>query len=266
MTKLIDFFSEVRRARGVSANLRSFLRLTLDLLLYRRPFLDLIPRRYRNRERTIKLRGDVIVTYRLNKGDIWSLREVWLWECYRFPADVPVHRILDLGANIGLASLWLTTQYRATSVVAVEPALDNAKLARRNLEQNRIRNVVIDAAAGSRDGSIGFISNPDSNLGMADYAASGPVQLVSMKTVLQKYCNGEQIDLLKMDIEGGEHDLLSSNLEWLQRVNAIIVEFHPGKNGYSGLIDTLQREGFRYLPADSVFANNMDSFVRGPAQ
>src|SRR5437870_1905392 len=107
MHALFGIFGEIIRAAKVTADLRSWARVATDLLLARRPLIDLIPRNWINKERSIRLRGGIKLTYRLNKGDIWSLREVWLFDCYRFPADIHPEYVLDLGANIGMTSVWL---------------------------------------------------------------------------------------------------------------------------------------------------------------
>ncbi len=44
----------------------------------------------------------------------------------------------------------------------------------------------------------------------------------------------ETIDLLKMDIEGGEQALLTGDTAWLSSVNAIVAEFHPSVVDYAG--------------------------------
>src|SRR5437870_1736500 len=108
---LFGILDEIMRAARVCANITSFIRLSVDLLLCRRPLLGLIPTKLMNKERSIQMRGGIKLTYRLNKGDIWSLREIWLFECYKFPADIHPQRILDLGANIGLTSVWLANRY-----------------------------------------------------------------------------------------------------------------------------------------------------------
>jgi FkbM family methyltransferase len=261
----LGILGEIRRAARVCGNLKSFLRLSLDLLLCRRRLLDLIPAKLMNKERTVRLSGGITLTYRLNKGDIWSLREIWLFDCYEFPADIHPQRILDLGANIGLTSVWLATRYRTKKLVAVEPVTSNETLARRNLKQNNLDAVVIPAAIGCKDGSVTFIEQRESTFGKADYAASGATRLISMSTLLDTYWDEGRIDLVKLDIEGGEQELLSSNLEWLQRVDAIIAEFHPDCVDYPALVAKLQQHGFRYIPANSVFRNNMDSFIREPS-
>ena len=258
----LGILDEIRRAARLCADINSFLRLSLDLLLCRRPLLGLIPAKLMNKERAVSLHGGITLRYRLNKGDIWSLREVWLFDCYEFPADIHPQRILDLGANIGLTSVWLATRYRAKKLMAVEPVASNETTARRNLSQNNLDAVVIHAAVGCKDGSVIFVEHPESTFGKADYTASGATRLMSMNTLLANYWNDGRIDLLKLDIEGGEQELLSSNLEWLQRVDAIIAEFHPDCVDYPGLVAKLQQQGFRYIPANSVFRNNMDSFIR----
>ena len=76
----------------------------------------------------LRLRGGVTITYRFNKGDIWSVREVWLFECYRPPFEIAIDHVLDLGANIGLTSLWLAKRYGCGRIIAVEPSAANARL------------------------------------------------------------------------------------------------------------------------------------------
>jgi FkbM family methyltransferase len=262
--KISGFCEEIRRAAHLTVDLRSLARLSFDLLLYRHPFIDIIPRKWMNKERSIRIRDGITLTYRLNKGDIWSLREVWLFECYKFPANIHPEWVLDLGANIGMTSVWLASRYPVRKIIAVEPATSNEALIRHNLMQNQVDAIVIAAAIGSRDGSVAFVEHSASNFGKADYNKSGSTPLISMNTLMKRYCNGKRIDLLKLDIEGGEQELLGSNLEWLEWVDAIIAEFHTGCVDYPGLVMKLQKQGFRYIPANSVFPDNMDSFIREP--
>ncbi len=71
--------------------------------------------------------------YRLNRGDIQSLREICSKErtvCHSPSRTARLH----LGANIGFTSVWLTKQYGFTRVIAVEPDKSNAALVRKNFE------------------------------------------------------------------------------------------------------------------------------------
>lgn len=250
--------SELRAAWRVTDDLGSFGRVAGDFLLFR--VIRFVPLPSVNRERTVRLRGAIALTYRLNRGDIQSLREVWLEDCYLLPFSLVPDTLVDLGANIGLTSLWLAKHYPIKRVIAVEASPANASLARKNLEQNGIRADVIAAAVGPMDGTVRFNLHADSNLGSIDPGGT-EVPMISMAKVLERVPD-QAIDLLKMDIEGGEQALLDGDLAWLRNTRAIIAEFHPLAVDYPGLTSRLEHQGFRYFPANSVHHNSMDAFLR----
>ena len=250
---------ELRGAWRLKADLRSFGRIAGDLLLFR--VIGVVELPIVNRERTVRIRGSVSLTYRLNRGDIQSFREVWIEESYLLPFPLTPNTLVDLGANIGLTSVWLAKRYHCQRLIAVEASPENARLARLNLAQNGITAEVISAAVGPHDGTVRFNLHRDSNLGSVDPTGT-EVPMISMSTLLEKYLPGRVVDLLKMDIEGGEQALLDGDLGWLRSVHSIIAEFHPLAVDYPGLTSRLEHEGFRYLPANSVHENSMDAFLR----
>jgi FkbM family methyltransferase len=253
---------ELRGGYRLAADPSSFARFAADVFLSRLVRKVSLPNR--DRDRMIRVKGGVKLHYRLNRGDMQSIREVWIDECYRLPFDLAPNRLVDLGANIGLTSLWFARRYGCASVIAVEPSADNARLTRLNLEQNQVRAEVIEAAVGPHDGTAMFEDAGDSNLGHLNASGGGrQVTVISMETVLGKFPNGAEVDLVKMDIEGGEGPLLGENLGWLGRVRSIIAEFHPTLIDYPALVKTIEGRGFRYFPANSAsdFVS-MDAFVR----
>jgi FkbM family methyltransferase len=174
-----------------------------------------------------------------------------------------VRTIVDLGANIGLTSVYLAKRYPGARLIALEPASENAALTRANLAANGVDGEVIEAAIGSHDGTARFSTDRDSNLGRV--GGDGiEVAMMTMASVLERLPAGQHIDLLKMDIEGGEEDLLDGDRAWLRRVGCIMAEFHPKVVDYPRLVQLLQDEGFRYIPAGSVYAYSADTFVRPP--
>jgi FkbM family methyltransferase len=251
---------ELTGAYRLTADPASFLRLGTDVLLSR--LARVLPRIDRERERSIRVRGNVQLFYRLNRGDMQSIREVWIDECYRLPFDVAPTRVVDLGANIGLTSLWFAHRYGCSTIIAVEPSPSNARLTRLNLERNGVNAEVVEAAVGPRDGTGFFAAERDSNLGRLQTAGRA-VPIVSMATLLSKLPEGAEVDLLKLDIEGGEEALLKENVLWLRRVKAIIAEFHPDVIDYPAAIRAIEQQGFRYIPAHSAADfDSMDAFVR----
>ena len=71
-----------------------------------------------------------------------------------------------------------------------------------------------------------------------------------MQSVLESTPTGSA-DLVKMDIEGAEGALLNGDLGWLERVESLIIEFHPAAVGYGDLVDILKLAGFTHFPPRS---------------
>ena len=82
---------------------------------------------------------------------------------YKLPFAATVRVVVDLGANIGLTSLWMSRHHPVHTCVAVEPSPDNAALVRENLAGTPT--TVIEAAIGPRDGTVLFAESHESNLG-----------------------------------------------------------------------------------------------------
>ena len=167
----------------------------------------------------------------------------------------------NLGANIGLTSLWLARRYGISRIVAVEPSSPNARLTRLNLFSNEVPAEVIEAAVGPNDGMASFETSADSNQGHLGKGGTDVVVL-SMPTLLAWLPGDALVDLMKMDIEGGEQALLTGDLGWLSRVRSIVAEFHPDRVDYPGLVKRIQESGFKYFPSNSAGFENMDSFIR----
>ena len=209
------------------------------------------------KEREITTKSGAKLSYRLNRGDLQSIREVWCEEVYRLPFAAPSGALVDLGANIGLTTLWMATHYQLGPIVAVEPDPDNARLVQKNLEQNGLKATLIDAAVGPQDGTTKFQRSNWSNMGhVADDGM--PIRSISMASILERF-GLDQVGVAKIDIEGSEEAVFLGPSEWLQHVAAMVVEFHPEVVDYPRLTKTIASCGFDYIPAS---AGNMDCFLR----
>ncbi len=261
LTNAVDVCSQILKMSLKAREVSSFFRFAMDQFLVR--LSRIIPMASMGTERIIRLRGNINVCYRLNLGDIQSIREVWLDEAYRLPFPSKPGVLVDLGANIGMTSCWLAKRYGFSTIIAVEPSSTNARLARLNFQLNGLKASVIEAAAGPSDGVVLFEENTSSNAGhVADRGQ--PVQMLSMQSILRDLSDDVSVNLVKLDIEGGEEPLLSGNLAWLDRVDGIIAEFHPSMIDYPRMVKILQAAGFTYIPAGSAHPGSMDSFVRSP--
>jgi FkbM family methyltransferase len=258
MTLLNTFARDLRASVRLTADVRSRFRLSVDFALSR--LIGLVPRGQRNRVREVRLRGDIKIRYRLNKGDLHSIREIWFQEIYRLPFDGPSGVLLDLGANIGMTSVWLAKRFSFTQVIAVEPDPNNAALVRQNLELNGITGQVLEAAIGPKEGTARFDSSELSNLGRLSEDGSLLVPMISVDTIIKKFAV-TSFALIKIDIEGGEQDLFDGPTGWLARTDAIIIEFHSTVDHFR-ITEVVSSHGFKYIPAHSLFPENMDCFTR----
>lgn len=262
MKRLLQSFKSILRDifrwRRVIADWRSWIRVVGDMLWLK------VNSRADHCERSIRLKNGRQVHYRLNKGDLWSMREVLLDECYRFPGDIRPKVVVDLGGNIGLTSLWLDGRFQLQKLVVVEPLAENARMAGKNLAQCAAEVCLVEAAAGRTDGTAVFSVVADSNRGSASFGTPGETRVVSMPTLFKETGIGPRIDLLKVDIEGGEAELFSGDLDWLDGVQNIIAEFHPAIVDVAPIIERICSHGFRHVPPGSVFEESMEAFVRVP--
>jgi FkbM family methyltransferase len=249
--------TECRACLRESGNLRSSIQLCRDFVLFR--LVPYLPKQLRNRVREVELRDGVRLQYRLNSGDIQGMREIWLEGVYRLPFPVTNGVLVDLGANIGFTSVWLTKKYGFRRVIAVEPDSANAALVRKNFELNGIPGTVVEAAVGPQDGTAKFQALADSNAGRLSSEGRDTVAVMSMKSIVDLF-QLSQLDLVKMDIEGGEQALLAGPAEWLNHAKAIIAEFHPGIVDYPFLTRLLEQQGFKYVPANTRFRITWTAF------
>jgi len=260
MNRIRAYIHDVVRMGKLIRGVKSRVQYTVDRLLVMLLGRIWIPGR--NHERNIHLKGEVSIRYRLNRGDIQSLREVWLEQAYKLPIDGRRSVLVDLGANIGMTTIWLARRYGCEKIVAVEPVKANAQLVRSNFDANAIQAVVVEAAIGPSNGTAKFEENEASNQG--HIGASGTdVRVICMASLLDHLLPNESVDILKIDIEGGEEALFKTDdLSWLKRVREIIIEFHPTLVDYPGLVSVLKNAGFDYFPAGSMSPDSMDYFRR----
>jgi FkbM family methyltransferase len=210
--------------------------------------------------RVVRLKNGLRVSYRRDPGDLQSIREVLLQEVYRLPSGEQRKTIVDLGANIGLASTWLAKRYNAAKVIALEPDESNCLLTRENFIKNAVPGVVIEAAIGAKDGVASFQAGSASNRGRVGQPGR-EVTLLSMNSVFSNYGIDGNINLLKIDIEGSELDLFTGDISWLHRIEEIIIEFHPTLVPYERLVRILIESGFSYT-APEAGGLAMDYFKR----
>jgi len=163
--------------------------------------------------------------------------------------------IFDLGAHIGLSVLYFKIKYPNSRIVAFEPNSNIFPILQENMECNNLTNVELhNTALGSKDEVRTFyIDNSGNNAfstgGFNKDAWNGTQTTTKIKVKceqLSKYI-AEEIDILKMDIEGAETEVIKELIEndKLKYVKNILIEYHPINNGNSkNILKLLNENGF----------------------
>jgi FkbM family methyltransferase len=170
---------------------------------------------------------DIVV--RTFSGDLFVLFEVLMDRCYHIPdAVLPKERVrvvVDCGANIGLTSLYFASCYPNAQIFSIEPNLDNFKLLKRNTAAIP-RIVPVNGALVGRPRDHVRITTHERAWGnfIAEDGQGTEVPAFTVDQIMEHY-GISHIDLLKVDIEGGEREVFA-NGHFIVQVGLVIVELY----------------------------------------
>ena len=195
-----------------------------------------------------------IAPYRFEYSDAMSAWPQWddifMHGSLAFETAASAPRILDCGANIGLASIYFTRRYPNARITAFEADPSLAAICRRNLAASGGGRVdVRDAAVWVGEGSIEFVCEGADSGAIASLRPSihGPVAFVP--AVRLRDWLGEPVDLLKLDIEGAELPVLEDCRDLLHNVRALTIdlhEFNPVNRQTGAIFELLAQAGFLF--------------------
>lgn len=218
-------------------------------------YSNILPEPLRGREWQIGFRypppvGEIRLWLRANRGaDGFIHGEVFEHDYYDLHLPFKPDTILDLGANIGLTSIYFARCFPDARIAAVEPIPSNLRLLRKNLELNGVAAEVVAGAVDAVDGEVLMdIEQLDYGhrvVGAAEADRQGGLAVAAYSVpTLMRQLGWERIGLLKVDIEGHEKTLLADCAGWIDRVEAMCIECHDGF-GEAQLRDFAQRSSFR---------------------
>lgn len=152
---------------------------------------------------------------------------------------------VDVGASVGFFSLLGARLVGTTGhVVAFEPQPAAVASIGRNVEVNAFANVdVVQAAVGRAKGELFLRGVGTATAYLTEAAGSGGirVQVMSLDTYFE-HQGGHEPDLVKIDVEGHEHDVLLGMRSLLAGARPVVViECHGTP---SPLLDVLEEAGY----------------------
>jgi FkbM family methyltransferase len=169
--------------------------------------------------------------------DLGTYQQIFVDKEYDFITTVPPETIIDAGANIGLASIYFANKFPKVKIIAVEPEKENFEILKMNV--SKYPNIMpLCAALWDTVGQIDLFdtglgnnaymtaqSDTDNIIKTPKYELRSPVNTVTIEKILNDY-KLDKIDILKIDIEGSEKEVFNNSKNWIQKVDAIIIELH----------------------------------------
>ncbi|MEK7465649.1 MAG: FkbM family methyltransferase [Patescibacteria group bacterium] len=145
--------------------------------------------------------------------------------------------VLDLGASFGAFSI-LAAKLGAEKVIAVETNYPRTKIFQKNVATNSCFET-IQLLHGFVGDTLGFDSNDPENSNLS----------LSLNDIIKKE-KIEQIDFLKVDVDGSEENLFLYNNQFLKITKLISMEIHCDRVDYLKIQRALKENGFEVFLVD----------------
>ncbi len=140
--------------------------------------------------------------------------------------------IVDAGGYIGTATLALNDLFPKSKIIVIEPSRENIEVLKVNLSQLTNVKIVYGALVGKETGNVtlknrgtgewGFtVVDKPNGKNNAEVLHNAPAF-----TLHQLGVSPSDIGILKLDIEGGEFDILTNDVESLNEIHAVFAELH----------------------------------------
>lgn len=167
-----------------------------------------------------------------------SLQSKWLnynyymdWKEFHLIARYckPGNIIFDVGSNIGIYSLWMSTVAdNSVTIYAFEPHPETFLRLNKQVEYNKLSNIITkQVALSDLNGNISFSNDrDDQNYIIPENHEIYSIQVKSQ--TLDNFCelnNISQIDFLKIDVEGAELLVFKGAIKMLQEHKINIIQF-----------------------------------------
>jgi FkbM family methyltransferase len=196
-----------------------------------------------------------------SRSFLFSYNEIFKEQIYNFDSENKSPIIIDCGANIGLAILFMKYKYPDSKIVAFEPEKNIFKYLTKNIYNNNFSNVELINKAVWKENCLLKFENEGSDSsriigieGIENVKSHYEVEAVKLSDYIES-----QVELLKIDIEGAEVEVLKEIEHKLQFINRIFIEYHsPNEEGQrlQDILAILSRNGFNYYIDSSFKVNN----------
>lgn len=235
-----------------------------DLIYKSREFINKIQEKFpdfkiKNHENGFILNFNGISIYVESVEEFYIINEVFVEEEYNFKTSDKII-LIDIGTNIGIASLYFSTLPNVNKIYCFEPVLDTYKQAKFNFSMNENTSKVIEftnvgLGKDTRDETFIFDKQVKGNTGIRGQMSSSysnnsnsisiDVKIKNAADEIQRIIdsNPDSKIVIKMDCEGAEYEIfetLTSSL--ISAISIFMIEWHD--KGSSSIENKLLENGF----------------------
>lgn len=182
-------------------------------------------------------------------------REIFQDRVYAPSWPLACCQIVDCGANVGASVSFFAQAFPEANILCFEPDPTSFTYLVENIERNGIgpRVTPINAALGASEGQCTFYASPKGAYSLRMSVDESRMGGVGVPVIVSMRCLSSLlpawVDLLKMDIEGGEYAVVEdlSRSGSLARVGALVMEVHHRSTTHGRLprlLTTLEEAGF----------------------
>lgn len=163
------------------------------------------------------------VYLRVGTSDLQVWKDIFVGMEYAVAVKGEPKFIIDAGAFIGLSPIWWAMRYPEALIVAVELDAENFKMLKLNTEH--YPNIhPIHAGLWSHQTML-EVENPGAATWSFRATEGGTVPGITVQQIMADY-GYDRVDLLKIDIEGGEKEVLQHAGPWRERFGTLVIETH----------------------------------------
>ncbi len=185
-------------------------------------------------------------------GYLHGLQEIFIDEIYN--QILPENAfIIDCGAHIGLSVIYLKNICNSARIICFEPDDKNFDLLQKNIVSHQLEKIEAkNEAVWDENCWLNFKQEGNMNSRIEDFEPSniGKTKAIRLKDFLN-----ENVDFLKIDIEGAEYKVLKDISENLSQVSNMFIEYHGTFAENAELVeifDIVVKAGFKFYSKEAA--------------
>lgn len=180
--------------------------------------------------KTIRI-GREVMCVRTGTSDISVAANCLVREIYGTIKCQKAKVIIDAGANIGASAIFFARKFPDAYIFAIEPEHTNFNLLLENVKKyenifpikaalwdEKCTKILKDRKTGPWGYTVAETHNDIESTGQE-------IDCISMEMIIREH-NLDKVDILKLDIEGGEKKVFEASSDWIDKVNIIAAELH----------------------------------------